>query len=473
MKVLFLDTNIFLQCKPIEQLPWEEISKGNILLLISRAVQDEIDNLKQSGNSRRARRARIATSLFRQILESGNIIIRQSKSRVEVSFSPPVNQDNFSDYNLNPSRIDDQIVFEALIYRKNHKKCDVALLTHDTGPAVTAKSVGLPCLLIPDEWLLPPETDSRDKRINELERRIQELEKTYPQIEIKCLDTDYNIINALPVKLPKYQSITEAQISSIMETIKTKFPLTTDFNYKSNTVPKSITISDVMNFLQPKKEQIDKYTNEDYPKWLEELAVLLEALNTRLDLKFRNIEFFISISNIGNVPAENLVVDFILYKGLLIPPPSEFLDEKETPQNISIAFPNPPAAPKSGWFATGVSTFPFTEFQIPSLISQSFIPRPSQRDKHTFYWKPNRPTTKTNKWTLECDEFRHQIKPELFEISVHFPPEFANKRTALEVIVTAKNIPKPVKYVLPIESEYITKDTMDYAYSLIDDIKSK
>ncbi len=113
MKVLFTDTNLFLQCKPIKQLPWEEITEDNILLLIPRAVQDEIDNLKQSGNSRKAKRARIATSLFRQILEVNNIIIRQDKPHVEISFSPPVNQDNLSDYSLNLSRIDDQIVFEA------------------------------------------------------------------------------------------------------------------------------------------------------------------------------------------------------------------------------------------------------------------------------------------------------------------------------------------------------------------------
>ena len=214
-------------------------------------------------------------------------------------------------------------------------------------------------------------------------------------------------------------------------------------------------------------------TREDYPKWLEEIEKLLEPLNTRLDLKFRNIRFYISISNAGNVPAENFIVDFILYKGLLIPPPSEFLDKEETPQDISLAFPNPPVVPKAGWSTTGISPFPFSQLQIPRPFSPPFIKLKDKHDKYGFYWKPNRPIIKTNKWTLECDEFRHQIKPELFEISVHFPPEFANKRTALEVIVTAKNIPKPVKYVLPIEIEYITKGTTESAYSLIDDIKSK
>jgi hypothetical protein len=473
MKVLFPDTNLFLQCNPIEQLSWEEISMDDILLLISRPVQSEIDELKQSGNSRKAQRARTATSLFRQILKENNIVIKGGKPHAEISFSPHVNQDNFSDYNLNPSRPDDQIVFEALIYRENHKEYDIALLTHDTGPAVTAKSVGLPCIIIPDEWLLPPETDLRDKRINELERRIKELEKTYPQIEINFLDTDDEIINFILIKLPKYQSITEAQISSIMETLKTKFPMATNFNVHPNVISQDIINSLTAKSLRPTQEQIDQYTNKDYPKWLENVEELLRTLHTRLDLKFRNIRLFMSMSNVGNVPAEDLIVDFALYNGFLLPSPSEFLNEEEPPQNISLAFPNPPPAPKAKFSTRGILSFPFDQLPPTDLLTTNFMSGLGQHDKYGFYWTPNKPAKMTNRCTLECDEFRHQTKAEVFELSLHFPPDFTQKKTALETTVTAKNLPKPVKSVLPIEIEHITEDASEYAYSLIDGMKPK
>jgi len=473
MKVLFPDTNLFLQCNPIEQLPWEEMYGDDIFLLISRPVQSEIDELKQSGNSRKAQRARTATSLFRQILKENNIVIKEGKPHVEISFSPHVTQDNFSDYNLNPSRLDDQIVFEALIYRENHKEHDVALLTHDTGPAVTAKSVGLPCIIIPDKWLLPPETDSRDKRIKELERRIKELEKTYPQIEMKYLDTDYEVINSLAIKLPKYQSITEAQRSSIMKTLKTKFPMATNFNFQPDTGPRDIMNLLDAKFLQPNQEQIDQYTNKDYPKWLENVEELLRTLHTRLDLKFRNIRLFISMSNVGNVPAEGLIVNFMLYNGFLLPPPSEFLNEEEAPQSTSLAFPNPPSAPKVRCSTRGILSFPFGQLPTTDLLNTKVMSGLGQRDKYSFYWTPKKPTAMMDRWTLECDEFRHQINAEVFELSLHFPPDFTQKKAALETIVTAKNLPKPVKSVLPIEIEHITKDASEYAYSLIDDIKPK
>jgi hypothetical protein len=473
MKVLFPDTNLFLQCKPIEQLPWEEISGDDILVLISRPLQAEIDELKQSGSSRKAQRARTATSLFRRILKGDNIVMKEDKPHVAIAFSPHVNQDNFGDYNLNPSRPDDQIAFEALIYRENHEERDVALLTHDTGIAVTAKSVGLPYVIIPDEWLLPPETDSRDKRIKELELRVKELEKTHPQIEIKCLDTDHKAIDSLSVKLPKYWPITESQIRSIMETIRTRFPLTTDSNNQTNALPSYITDLGIAEFTRPSKQRIDKYTNEDYPKWLEEIERILTTLNTKLDLKFRNARFFISISNIGNVPAENATFDFILHKGLLIPPPSEFVDDKEAPQNISLALPNPPAAPKARRSTAGISSFPFSQLPSAGVSSRPFIKLDKERDRHSFYWKPNRPIKMTDKWTLECDEFRHQMPAKTFEVLVHFSPEFIDRKAALAVIVGAKNLPKPIKSVFTIEIEHITKDASECAYSLIDDVKSK
>jgi hypothetical protein len=471
MKVLFPDTNLFLQCNAIEQLPWEEISEDDILLLISRPVQNEIDELKQSGNSRKAQRARKATSLLRRILEDGNLVVRQRKPHVEISFSPRRSGNDFRDYGLNLSRPDDQVIFEALVYRASHKGYDVAVLTHDTGPAVTAKSVGLPYTIIPDEWLLPPEPDSRDKRIGELERRIRELERTCPQIEIEFLDTDHGIINSLPITLPKYQPIAEPQIGSIMEILRTRFPMTTDFNVQPSTLPRDLASLWVGKLCQPSQEQIDQYTNRDYPEWLEDAQELLRTLHAKLDLKSRNANLFISMSNTGNVPAEGLIVDFVLHNGFLSPPPSEFPGEEQTPQNTSLAFANPPRPPRAQFPTKGIFPFPFGLPPTTGLLNAHVLSGLAQHDKYGFYWTPKEPTTMMHRWTLECDEFRHQAEPKVFELSLHFPPDFTSKKAGLKTTVTAKNLPKPVTSVLPIEIEHTIRAAAEYAYSLIDEIK--
>jgi hypothetical protein len=50
---LFVDTNFFLQPKEIRLLPWSEIcEETELYVMIPRAVQGEIDRLKQDGSGR-------------------------------------------------------------------------------------------------------------------------------------------------------------------------------------------------------------------------------------------------------------------------------------------------------------------------------------------------------------------------------------------------------------------------------------
>lgn len=45
-RVIWIDTQVVLETKPIEQLPWSELGEGPLLLLVCRQVQTEIDAKK-------------------------------------------------------------------------------------------------------------------------------------------------------------------------------------------------------------------------------------------------------------------------------------------------------------------------------------------------------------------------------------------------------------------------------------------
>src|SRR4051812_29587906 len=111
--VLFVDTNFFLQLKEPESLPWADIfSRPELLVMIPRTVQTEIDRLKQDGNSRRSKRARKASSFLRQLVQSPGVglVVRESNPRVLVGF-PPIATHSFSiPSTLDPTRADDQII---------------------------------------------------------------------------------------------------------------------------------------------------------------------------------------------------------------------------------------------------------------------------------------------------------------------------------------------------------------------------
>ena len=55
---LFPDTNLFIQCRPLEQLDWAEWAEyAEVHLIVCRPVQREIDNQKNRGNNRVAQPA--------------------------------------------------------------------------------------------------------------------------------------------------------------------------------------------------------------------------------------------------------------------------------------------------------------------------------------------------------------------------------------------------------------------------------
>jgi predicted ribonuclease YlaK len=108
MLIFFVDTNFFLQCRDPRQLPWADVADGNdVVVLIPRTVQKEVDQKKQGGNSRRAKRARKASSLFREVLGALELrkVVREAGPRVELSFPPPPdpNRERLPQLDLEPA----------------------------------------------------------------------------------------------------------------------------------------------------------------------------------------------------------------------------------------------------------------------------------------------------------------------------------------------------------------------------------
>jgi predicted ribonuclease YlaK len=163
VKILFPDTNFFIQCREGSQLNWSKLfpDEQNIVLVIPKAVADEIDRQKQDGNTRRAKKARKANSFFREIIlsEEGRVKIKDKKPTVEATFSPPDLESCSLPNFLDLGRNDDQIIAEILRYKATKPGQEPSLLTHDTNPLRTAKLCGLSFVVIPDEWLLEAEPD--------------------------------------------------------------------------------------------------------------------------------------------------------------------------------------------------------------------------------------------------------------------------------------------------------------------------
>jgi hypothetical protein len=488
MRVFFLDTNIFLQCRPIHELPWAEVAeRQDVTLLIPRAVQEEIDRLKHDGNSRRARRARAASSLFRQIVfaPSEALTIRERAPRVEVSFSGPRRSQRPCPDGLDPSRADDQIIWDLLIYAEEIGAGTVMLLTDDINIMLTAKAHAVPVLPIPDAWLLPPEPDERDKRIAELDRRLKRHEEAAPRIVLSVTDATGELIEAARIAVTRYEDLPREQTERVVQAAMARYPMITDFSSPARLasfMPPAVGF----HWQPPAPDEVEQY-RQDYAAWEERLREFLSRYPRVLEQATRRTGLVLTLENAGGAPAANLVVELEAQDGILFDPPRA--DEAKTRKARGDAgLRMPPSPPRGKWVHAGVvgqlgflDAARQAELSVQGIVQRLgtpmfpdhlppdiFIPRmPEPRDRHAFYWKRGKPSQLADTWALECGEFRHQVHAESLEVSLFFPRGATGTNAGVQCTVTASNLVEPLRQVIPVRIEQVGGDAEAKCLSLI------
>ncbi len=472
--VIFLDTNVLIQCYELKDLPWKDISDGkDLLLLVPRAVQEEIDRQKSEGNTRRGKRARKVSSSLREIIlsEDSSLVLCDSSPGAEISFPDNPSTEQAPPKELDLSRADDRIIFEMLRYVSAYPNVKVQLLTHDTNPMLTCKRLGLNFMAVPDPWLLPPEPDTKDKRIQNLERKIKELEKTGPTVEISAHDVNKNIVESITMELVKYEPLTEEQVTRYVEEIKARSPLKTNFDDQKekaaspiDNIFKSHTAS-VMGLIReykaPTEEEIKFYTETEYPIWLEGVETKLKKIPKQLSLSHKYIDIRFELVNNGAVPAENLVVEFESVGGFVF---MQTEQKEDILGKTNHEIPKPPSPPEGKWITkrspimdmlngpgSSLSAIRSVDTHFPELHDLHIHNK--NRDRHRFYWKQGKQKVFSNKWIFECEEFRHKVEREVFELTIYVPSEEITNG-GINCLVTAKNLPVPYEKFIPISVNY-------------------
>ncbi|MDP3426117.1 MAG: PIN domain-containing protein, partial [Humidesulfovibrio sp.] len=306
-RVFFCDTNLFLQCRSVESLPWHEIADGHdeIVVYVPRTVQNEIDRLKQDGNSRRATRARKASTLTKKIALSSDSRVSFRSAAVTVSVMPaeprPLSFQPPEALDMDLS--DDRIVAEAMAWA-HVNSAPVSILTNDGGMMNTAKHFSVHFTGIPDEWLLPPEQDERDKKVAELERELIALKKMHPIVE-SCFYLDTKLLKKLDIVVITYNELKADHVEAFVKQIQMYHPMTTSFEK-----PPARKATDLIVFRRewrpPPASELRKYIEEEYPTWVEKLRERLSHIGRSLEAKTRQCLVSMDIKNSGSRPAQTM-----------------------------------------------------------------------------------------------------------------------------------------------------------------------
>ena len=499
---LFVDTNFLLQCRPPTDLdwsPWKNFTE--VRLIVSKPVLREIDSLKNRGKERRSRRARSASANFRKILRTGPETLHATAPlvslRVEPHHSPSQELEDQLDYNER----DDQLVGTVHAFAKSHPQAHVCLLTHDTTPTFTAKSLGLKYKLIPDDWLLPPENTKTEKELNALRLENARLKRAEPSFHVESVDETGKGIEMIELRTHCYEPLTSAEIDTVMRGLRQVCPPATDFGPQE--IEERCTELFGTLFVEERvfepatREEISTYKDKTYPEWTRRCEEIL-ADCYRVPRQSPPPLFSFIAENHGTRPAADALVTIEVEGDFLIMPPAsdrERADDGELARSKESArrLPGPPASPKGKWHITQGPRTHLDEaasvlkasgirdalqsiagFESKSLTPDLWIP-PSlpAHDSNAFYYHPSRPTVPTRRLRLVCDQWRHMAGEECFGGRIIIRPDQFEIRGALLFRVQAENLSEPMSRRLPVRIEIDHVSSIDRANRLVAELRGE
>ena len=435
---LFPDTNLFIQCRPLEELDWSEwVEFEEVHLIVCRPVQREIDNQKNRGNDRVGQRARKTYHMFREILSTPDrrLLIREADPCVKLYFCAPSLPSQELKDRLDYNKPDDELIGHLHGFKQAHPDEDVHLLSYDTGPMMTADSLGLPYSPISDAWVLQPENNVEAREIARLKGEIDQLKKLEPNFQIRCLDGKEREIDALEVECHVYSPLGIQEMEELIELLKTRFPIKTGLNDQGrpsrpttidfNAARPNLFASLFPAILSPSDNEISDYKNREYPNWVNTCKRVLSNLHKALQLQLGQPRVHFAIENLGTRPGRDALVEFIARGNFKLSPPHEhFPDWYAEKEGISLCIPRPPRPPRGRTFQDGLANIARV-LDYPRVGPSSVRPLPEfQHDPNAFYYKPKLPLVPADSISLGCDQWRHGLGNKDFIVGITGDPDF-------------------------------------------------
>lgn len=488
---LVVDTNLFFECRVLEEIPWHELGYDEIELLITQPVQNEIDKHKKNPSGRTYKRALKYSSLFRDMaINKEKKVIKSSAPYVTLDFARGINPDKSYKESLDYSKNDDAIVGCLSELAKNNTVRQHALLTHDTGPMLTAQNLGLNDIPIPDLWLLPAQQDGHTKELNKLKNEIKRLQLQEPKIEVDFYDAAQQKIERLNCERIIYTELEEEKIDGLLEKIREKYPEEQDFG-SPETTPKPLSQRLLVGvsqweFTAATPSAIEKYC-EAYEQWLDKCRKVLSTLHETLNQQETPC-FLLTASNTGTRPAASALIEFNMEGNLqFFKEPDESEEDKpecRRPMTCSSSvFPDAPMAPKGSWKAHTLSrsvrdiarimnrfgdNYGLMRATTPnSIISLHRDFAPPRRDPNGFYWKGDRPDLPLTRTSLTCEQWRHSSDDQGFKFCLDSSEEEQEISGLFSCKIHAENLADPTEARLPIKITTVIISCEDKAEQLV------
>ena len=517
---LFVDTNLFFECKRLEDLPWSDLGADKIILVVTRPVLAEIDKHKKAGGRTKKRaleiygrvRAMIKDGREEDVVSAENpkVVFRLARG---LKFDPDLEDD------LDKTATDDWLVGALSLRLKDEPGVTACLFTHDSGPASAASSLGLPYRLIDDVWLRPPENDAQEKRIIALEKELGDYRAQEPHIAI-TLDGYATPPKSIEIKHAVYRPLSDDELETLAGELTRRYPMAMDFD-KAVDALRAISNSKDVKVEPPSEDQIAQYRDTDYPDWLAACRKTFENLHESLAPPRARHSLTYVMTNKGARPAKHARVTFAaegdlwLYrfhrddeenedetKSEMSPPsldrppaapmpktihmqPSAIFDQIDAPHlkaardaftahqgmlDAVTGLQKTAALSAAAGAAVNAATGPDRSFlpidrtpylsHLPAALRNGYNPE-------IFYYDDWPSAVPVQSGALDCELWRHRAGEELFDIEIDFGDDSAGTG-AVMCEVHAENLTTPATCLIRFERVIEELSLFDHAMGMIE-----
>jgi len=210
-RTIFVDTNAFIQLRDLADLPWRELLPGadHVAVMVARPVIEELDRFKVSTKARLRDRSRRALAMIDEAAETDErtVVLREQPPRVTLTIAPRRRPDWSSYPDLDEGSNDDRLVVAAAEFGGGAE-----LLSHDTGPRLSAKDAGLTAHAPPASWLLPEQLTDERRKLTQTERDLKAALDRRPAVRISFPDALDGVVVHVSPTLPPLDPIVRGRL---------------------------------------------------------------------------------------------------------------------------------------------------------------------------------------------------------------------------------------------------------------------
>ena len=373
MTYLFVDTNVLLHYRRLEEIDWLNLSKSKeVVVILCPVIIRELDQHKDSHpqNKIRKRAQEIIASLHSKLSGEESDVIRNGVRLEFIAEDPSI---DFSKYRLRSEITDDWLIASVIEFKQRNPNDEIKIVSADLGLSIKSKAQNIKVLRPSETDRLAKELDVDEKRIRDLQKELAEVKNSIPELKLCFWKSEKQNVFQIQLQQPIPFSEDEANVE--MNRIRVEHP-----HFLISSKPKKIGEGLSMQELLRSgvsQSQADNYNAElnsfyqDYDEYLRQRHEFENAMR-------RSITLEIGLENSGTVPADDIDVHLHFPDGFSLFDADEDLPQKPKP-------PEPPAELGTiGNLRLTVPSFQNLDYtkalRLPSDISSPQIERTNSYD---------------------------------------------------------------------------------------------